>query len=315
MDSRAVGAMPGEDGWLTWAGPGTELVIAVESGEQVRARIIANHLGGYMYLQSGWAYWLWDGSTRLRQLGDWEEEVAAALAAGRPNAAIPLVLEGWRDEIRIGMQGGGPMAKPPAAREVEAVTESIWFALALRFAEMHTPSEPKHPYARPQHFPIPLPCAARFVLRTVRWNALKAYLIMERELLQGDDATEVASFYRACEAPEELPGAIDPLRWSDDHPIMRQLGHAFDVLYLEKIPYLSTDYIGTDLRDAFARFSDQEMQGEAWAVPVWLLLFGLGMDDRMGDRITNERMLVFLEELREPEKVLATILSEDIRKN
>jgi hypothetical protein len=173
---------------------------------------------------------------------------------------------------------------------------------------MHIPSEPKHPYARPQHFPIPLPCAARFVLRTVRWKALKAYLIMEHELMQGDDASEVESFYRAGDAPEEIPVAIDPLRWSDSHPIMRQLGHAFDVLYLEQIPYLRTYPVATDLRDAFGRFSAQEMQGAAWAVPVWLLRFGLGMQDRMGDRVTNERMLVFLEDVRQPEKVLANIL-------
>jgi hypothetical protein len=32
------------------------------------------------------------------------------------------------------------------------------------------------------------------------------------------------------------------------------------------------------------------------------------MQDRMGDRITNERMLVFLEDVRQPEKVLANIL-------
>jgi len=109
MDMRAMRAQLAAEG-LAWATPGMPLILEVEGGMTVGARIIANHMGGYLYLVGEGKFWVWDGYRRLRQLDGWEREVAVTLADGRVEAAIPLVLNGWGDEMRIRMHGDGDAA-------------------------------------------------------------------------------------------------------------------------------------------------------------------------------------------------------------
>jgi len=308
-----VRAQVAEEG-LAWATPGMTLILEVEGGMTVGARIIANHLGGYLYLvEGGDTFWVWDGYTRLCQLAGWERDVAVTLAGGRVEAAIPLVLKGWRDEMGIRMQGGGKLPETPEAGALNQRTADIWFAVTVRFAEMVLNSVCDTPLWQRQRFLPLLPCAGRFVRRAVTWDALKAYLIMETAMLPGD--AEPGSFYRAYDGTIKLGSRVDPLSWSDDHPIMRYLDYAFEVLYLGEIPYVGRDETG-DLCDAFAPLRDDEIAGEAWDTPEWLLVFAERVGRSVRDRATNERIGRLLDGVRTDVQIMAVLTHQgDVRMN
>jgi hypothetical protein len=219
-----------------WLAPGAPIRFhRTDTGERYDMQIVANHRGGYVMLEhapTGAAapdFWAWDGQQRLRQLSGTEEQVARALAAGDQQTAMQAALQLWDEDIR---QFVPQPTKPTTFRGLPVVrpVEDLLRALTERFwQEEHQGQYRYHPYSQVLWFPIPLPVAARFVMRAVQFHI--SYAAMQEDVYS---ATVLA-------IPEE-PDALysdpqgdrtDPANWTGAHPLVRWPLSTFDMKYLE----------------------------------------------------------------------------------
>lgn len=300
---------------VPWLAPGALIRFQTRpTTPRFSARVIANHRGGYLILEQtrlsadpAQPFWAWDGKQRLRLLTGTEAQVARALAAGEHAAAEQAAGQLWHEEIQQQVQQHAAADGTPPLTFIRPVTDTL-VGLVQRFWQEQRTGLAPHPYSQVQHFPVPLPVAARFVLRAVQYDRLYDTIRTQAELgrdgqaasCQGSPVPTPAptTFYHDAQADRS-----DPTNWTEAHPLVWCLSLAFDDLYLER----DEDLVAGGWQiDALEPLSEQERHDPATDLH-WLPLFIslLASDER--DELDAHALKELLDALQSADGVLAVL--------